>query len=577
MVLLSAAACSPAPPPMVQPVAPPSAADPGLTLDQRLALLTSRQKIAQIVMPWIPGAYVAEDSPEFQRAIGWVRDLEVGGIIVSIGSPLDVAARVNALQRRTHVPLLIASDLESGTAFRLNGGTPFPSNMGIGAAGREADAYAMGRITAFEGRAVGIHLALAPVADVNNNPANPIINTRSFGEDPQAVARLVAAEIRGLEENGMPATAKHFPGHGDTGVDSHLALPVIAAEWPRLNAVELVPFRAAVAAGATAVMSAHIALPALDSTGRPSTLAPPILTGILRDSLGFGGLVVTDALNMAGVTSTYGAGEAAVLAFLAGADLLLQPADPAVVIEAMERALAEGRFDLVRLDRSVRRVLALKERMGVFQQRLVPLDSVMTVVGKQEYRSIAGEIARRAVVLVEDRGSVVDSLRARRGRRLLITYGDETSPTAGAALANELRARGDTITVMRLRPESGAASYDSVFAAIAARPKAVIFAIGIRANSGRGTIGIPIALGHLLEESACAVPTVLVSLGSPYIRGPGSMVGSYLIAWAANSLTEAAVADALTGGAISGTLPVSLPTDIPIGTGLQRPPLTLPQ
>lgn len=526
-------------------------------------------------MPWMPGAYVAEDSPEFQRAIGWVRDLEVGGIIVSIGSPLDVAARGNALQRRATMPLLIASDLESGTAFRLNGGTPFPSNMGIGATGREADAYMMGQITAREGRAVGIHLAFAPVADVNNNPANPIINTRSFGEDPQAVARLVAAEVRGLEEHGMPATAKHFPGHGDTGVDSHLALPVISWDWSRLDSVELVPFRAAVAAGASAVMSAHIALPAVDSSGRPSTLAPPVLTGILRDSLGFGGLVVTDALNMAGVASTYGTGEAAVLAFLAGADLLLQPADPAVVVNAMEQALAAGRFDLARLDQSVRKVLALKERVGLFAQRLVSLDSVMTVVGKQEYRQLAADIARRAVVLVHDRAGLVDSLRARRGRRLLIAYGDENNPTSGSTLASELRARGDTVTVFRLRPESGAASYDSAFAAIGTRPRVVLFAIAVRASSGRGTIGLPTALTQLLEESACAAPTVLVSLGSPYIQGE-SMIGSYLIGWASNPLTEGAVAEALTGGAITGTLPVRLPPDVPLGAGLLRPALTPP-
>ncbi len=543
-------------------------------MDQRLALLTSRQKIAQLVMPWIPGAYVAEDSPEFQRAIGWVRDLQVGGIIVSIGSPLDVAARVNALQRHAFFPLLIASDLESGTAFRLNGGTPFPSNMGVGATGREADAYAMGRITALEGRAVGIHLAFAPVADVNNNPANPIINTRSFGENQHAVARLVAAEVRGLEENGMPATAKHFPGHGDTGMDSHLALPLISADWARLDSVELVPFRAAVVAGATAVMSAHIAVPAIDSANRPSTLAPSVLTGILRDSLHFDGLVVTDALNMGGVTATYGSGEAAILAFLAGADLLLQPADPAVVIDAMEQALAAGRFDQTRLDRSVRRVLALKERVGVLKQRLVELDSVMAVVGRQEFRQVAGEIARRAVVLVEDRAGAVDSLRARRGRRLVIAYGDETSPSAGSTLAAELRARGDTVTFVRLKPESGAASYDSVWTAIAARPQAVVFAVAVRAGSGRGTIGIPTALSQLLEEAACSTPTVLVSLGSPYIRGAGSMVGSYVVGWAANTLAEAAVADALTTGPITGALPVSIPPDVPLGTGLQRPAST---
>jgi beta-N-acetylhexosaminidase len=239
--------------------------------------LPVRAKVAQLVMPWIAGSYAAFDDAAFLRAQGWVDSLEVGGIIVSIGSPLDIAAKLNALQRSSRLPLLIASDLEGGSAMRFTGGTAFPTNMGVGATGRELDAYEMGRITALEGRAVGIHLGFAPVADVNNNPFNPIINTRSFGEDPRAVARLVAAQIRGMQEHGLLATAKHFPGHGDTGTDSHIAVPVISAPWARLDSVELVPFRAAVQSGVTAIMSAHIAMPGVDSDSlRPATVAPGI-------------------------------------------------------------------------------------------------------------------------------------------------------------------------------------------------------------------------------------------------------------------------------------------------------------
>ena len=230
-------------------------------MDALLGGLSTRDKIAQLVIPWIAGSYAAFDDEAFRRMQEWVDSLHIGGLLVSVGSPLDVAAKLNRLQERSQLPLLVTSDLEAGTAIRLNGGTPFPPNMGIGAAGSDTNAYELGRITALEGRAVGIHLAFAPVADVNNNPANPIINTRSFGEDPAAVARLVAAEIRGLQEHGMLSGAKHFPGHGDTGTDSHIALPVSNVDWGRLDSVELVPFRSAIAAGVTSIMSAHIALP----------------------------------------------------------------------------------------------------------------------------------------------------------------------------------------------------------------------------------------------------------------------------------------------------------------------------
>lgn len=535
-----------------------------------MARMTPRDRIAQLVMPWIPGTYTADSDPSFAKITAWVDSLHVGGLIVSIGSPLDIAAKLNSLQRASRVPLLIASDLEAGTALRLVGGTAFPSNMGIGATGREQDAYAMGRITALEGRAVGIHLAFAPVADINSNPANPIINTRSFGADPQAVGRLVSAEIRGLQDNRMLATAKHFPGHGDVEIDSHLALPLLDVPWARLDTLEFVPFRSAIAADVTAVMSAHIALPAENASPTPATLVPAVLTGILRDSLHFKGVIVTDALNMGGIISGYGPGEAAVLAFLAGADILLQPADPAGVIEAMGAALSQGRFSQARLDQSVRRVLQLKQKMGLFQQRTVSLEKVMDVVGSGAFRDTARAIATRSVVLLRDQGGALEEVRRQRGNRSVIIYGDELNPTAGNTLVSELRMRGDSIITFRLSPASGPASYDSARAVISRAPMA-IFAVAVRAFAGRGTIGMPDPLARLADSTSRMQPTVFISLGSPYVGAQVPGVGTYLLGWASNPNTEWAVAAALTGAAISGRIPVPIPPEFPLGAGLSRP------
>ena len=559
--------------------APPCAAQAAANtrnaqVERIFARMTPREKIAQLVIPWIAGSYMADDDPTFMKIVSWVDSLGVGGLIVSVGSPLDIAAKLNTLQRHARVPLLIASDLEAGTALRLTGGTAFPSNMGVGATGRDQDAYAMGRITALEGRAVGIHFALAPVADINSNAANPIINTRSFGSDPRAVARLVSAEIRGLQDNGMLATAKHFPGHGDVEIDSHLALPLLNVPWARLDSLEFVPFRSAIASKVTAVMSAHIALPAESGSPTPATLVPAVLTGMLRDSLHFTGVIVTDALNMGGIVSGYGAGEAAVLAFLAGADVLLQPADPAVTIDAMQAALQQGRFTRARLDRSVRRVLSMKQKAGVLRRHSVPLDKVMDIVGNAAFRDTARAVAARSVVLLGDRGSVLDSVRRAPGNRSVIIYGDELNPTAGNALASELRTRGDTITTFRLSPSSGPASYDSALAVIEKAPVA-IFAVAVRAFAGRGTIGIPDLLARLADSTVRSRPTVFVSLGSPYVGSQVPSLGTYLLAWAANPNTEWAVAAVLHGAAISGRMPVPVPPAVPLGAGLSLPPIAV--
>ncbi len=560
---------SPAVPP--QPVQfPPEAGAPVLDVEALVSTLSTRDKVAQLVMPWIAGTYASIDDPEFGRTLAWVDSLHVGGLLISVGSPLDIAAKLNKLQQHSPMPLLIGSDLESGTSFRFIGGTPFPPNMGVAAGDGEQAAYDIGRITAIEAGAVGIHITFSPVADVNSNPANPIINLRSFGEDPRHVSRLVAAAVKGIQDQGMLAAVKHFPGHGDTDIDTHLDLPATAATWQRLDSVELVPFRAAIEAGVSGVMSAHIALPALDpGPHRPATLSPTVQTGILRDSLGFRGLVITDALNMGSLVRNFSAAKVAVDAFLAGADILLQPADPAATIDAVTAAVRDGRISRERLDRSVRRVLEAKRDLGLFGRRTVTMDSITTLVGRAEYLARSQEIAARGIVLAEDREGTVASLRARPQPVALVSYGDDRSPNTGVRLAAELRGRGYPVTSMRLFPSSGAASYDSA-RAVLRQGHIAIFAVGIRPSPWHlAGITLPRALSHLIDSSAATGRTVLVSEGTPYMISETPRVTSYILAWAADPITERAVGRALTGvTGITGRLPISIPPRYSRGWGV---------
>ena len=580
--LVIVAACArprPEPPPVVPD---PAAVLPGevqvtrtgpnLTIDSLLGTLSLRAQIGQLVFPWQLGDFSAEDGASLADLLTAVDSIGIGGLVISIGSPLDVAAKLNTLQRRSRLPLLVTADLEYGSGMRLQGGTAFPPPMAIGATDRELDAYELGRITALEARAVGIHLTFSPVADVNNNPQNPIINTRSFGEDPHAVGRLAAAYVRGASEHGLFTTAKHFPGHGDTGTDSHISVPVVPGCWDRLDTLELVPFRAAIAAGVTAVMTAHVALPCLEPDDPvPATLSPAVTAGILRDSLGFDGLVVTDALVMGAIVERFGPGESAVLAFLAGSDLLLMPADLRAAVDAMVAAVESGRISRARLERSVRRVLALKLQAGLFERRLVSLDAVPRVVGQRAFQDVADDLARRALTLVE-RGTI-DAFRARRARTAVITYAEETNLSFGNELLRSLRAAGESVPTFRLYPASGPLSYDSARAAIQGAER-VVFASSVRPIAWRGHVALPDSLEALIRQTSAGTATLLVSFGSPYLLGqlPG-FPGGYLVAWGANLAAERAAADAITGRIpIVGHLPITLDAQHPRGAGIAVPP-----
>lgn len=553
--------------------AAPRPAAPGSTLsvDSVLTSLTVRQRVGQLIVPWLSGAYTAADDSLFLEAARWVDSLQVGGIIISVGGPFDIAAKLNALQQRTRLPLLISADLEWGAAMRVIGATAFPQIMAAGATGDSNDAYTIGAAGAFEGRAVGIHVNFAPDADVNNNPANPIINTRSFGEDPRAVSTLVRAYIRGVHDGGMLATLKHFPGHGDTETDSHLGLPVITAGYARLDTLELIPFRAGIGAGADVVMSAHIAFPALTGTDDPGTLSAAVLTGLLRDSLRFNGLVVTDALQMGAIVNKFGAGEATVRAFLAGSDLLLMPASPDSALDAMMAAVASGRITHSRLDASVRRVLAIKQHLGLFAHRTVALDQIMETVGTRRWQDAADDIAVRALTLVRDSTGTLQTLRGRRTPLAVIAYADEGTLSVALRFSDLLRANGDTVDYFRLWPMSGPASYDSARAVLARNPVA-LFATNVKPISARGTIALPDSLAQLISATDAKQPTVLVSFGSPYLLDQTPSVKTYLIAWSQVRATERAAARAVLGlSPIGGHLPIRLPPAYGVGWGVVIP------
>src|SRR5688572_2786616 len=406
--------------------------------DSVLASMTLRQKVAQMVWPFMLGDYTSTDSPTWRQLEQLAAVEQVGGFIISVGSPLDIATKTNALQRAARVPLLFSADFETGAGFRVRGGyfvpnaidlggaTVFPLQMALGAARDTSLAYEVGRVTALEGRSLGIHVSFGPVLDVNNNPANPVIGARSFSEDPRLTARLGAALVRGVQEHGMLATGKHFPGHGDTETNSHLELSTVTASRARLDSVELVPFRAAIDAGVGAIMTYHGILPALDSSGVPATLSPRVLTGLLRDSLAYRGVLITDAMDMAGVLQQFGAPEAARRAVSAGADVLLMPVDVRGTIDAVVAGVGEGRYAESRIDASVRRLLELKRRFGLERSRFVSLDSVRAVVGDTKHQAVSRRVAERGIVLVKDSSRSVPLSSNRATRALSITFARRT-------------------------------------------------------------------------------------------------------------------------------------------------------
>jgi beta-glucosidase-like glycosyl hydrolase len=441
--------------------------------------------------------------------------------------------------------------------------------MAFGAAGDWRYAYQLGRITALEARAMGVHVPFAPVLDVNNNPENPIINIRSFGEDPDAVANLGASLVRGLQDYDAVSTGKHFPGHGDTETDSHLALPIIRVGRDRLDAVELVPFRAAIAAGMKGIMTAHIAVPEISGETIPATLSPEVLTGLLRDDLGFDGIVFTDAMDMVAVDRLFPRGEAAVRAVLAGADVILMPRDVKQSIDAILRAIDEGRLTEARLDESVGRLLRLKEDLGLDEERTVPIEMIPRVVGLPEHMEIAREVAERSITLIRNERNLLPLRGTRRSRVLSVSFRDPGDVLSGRYFDARLRDTYPRLVSKSVDEATNTEAYEDLLRR-AGRSDLVV--VSVYTNFA-GRVELPDATVELVNELARRrVTHVVISFGNPYLISLFPDARAYLLAWSSAQVSQQAAADALFGTiAISGRSPTGMEPFFAVGDGIQIP------
>lgn len=576
--------------------------------ERTLRKLSPEEKVGQLFMIWVRAEFLNVANPDYLELRATMRKYHVGGFAMTVrweppflyrNQPYEAAALLNRLQQDSKLPLLVAADFERGLSMRLHGATEFPHAMAFGATGKPEYAEAFGRITAQEARAVGVHWNFFPDADVASNPANPIINTRSFGEDPEQVGDLVTAYIRGARANGMMTTVKHFPGHGDTSTDSHLSMAQVAGDKARLQSVELVPFRKAIEAGVDSVMVAHVTVPALDpQPDRVASNSTAIVTGLLKEQLGFKGIVVTDALDMAGLTRLYAGhiGRAAVDAFKAGNDLLLIPADLEASYQAMLEAVRSGEISSSRLDASVLKILKAKASVGLNKGRLVNLESLSELVGQPANLALGQQVADDAVTLVRDNGKLLPFKRMgtvpaglpyQRGEEVrnhlvVVIFVDDVRMEAGRTIERQMRARARDVNVVYVDSRIMDGMTVSVLKAVD-EAQAVIAAVYVAPSAGRtvpgadgltGSIGLPDANAALLQTilERAADKTVVLAMGSPYLAQSFPLMQNYLCTFSNVSIAEVSAVKALFGEiAIHGHLPVTIPGMAERGAGIERP------
>ena len=549
---------------------------------QWMRSMSLRDKVAQLIIMPIYGEHANTRSAEFRKYQHLIRDLHVGGVIVTGHSlnggvrnaePYAMAALINRLQKMARTPLFVSADFERGASMRVNSTTAWPYSMAFAAAKDLTAVSEEGADTARDARAMGVNWIFAPVADVNNNPDNPIINIRSFGENPAEVSSFVQSYIAGAHsdrKNPVLVTAKHFPGHGDTTEDSHMSLPRLDADRDRIEAVELQPFRAAIAAGVDAVMTAHLAVPALEPDNIPATVSSKILTGVLRDELGFHGLVVTDAMDMQGLAAMFDTAEASARAIEAGADVLLMPKRAEDAIRGVVAAVTTGRISRKRLDDSVARVLTAKVRLGLTRKKLVNLEDIADVVDSPESDERAQSVADHAVTLVTD---TKDSLPIRHpANTCLIALTEGRRSQQGIRLIDEVKKRAPGITTTVLDPAMTKADLDQV-AEKSSSCGQIIAAAYASVNAYRGNValagGYPDFLNALI---AGKVPVLLAALGNPYLLRSFPNVAAYVTTYSPTPTSETALAKALFGEiAITGHLPVTISGVAKYGDGIQVP------
>jgi beta-N-acetylhexosaminidase len=544
-------------------------------VEKTLASMSLDEKIGQLIIPATVGMFLNQDSEVFKQARRDVTEFHVGGYhmlgeVNILHEPAGVALFINRLQELSKLPLWITADFEGGAGLRYIGATRLPRAMAMGATANPDMAYQAARITAEEARALGVQVNFYPVVDVNNNARNPIINIRSFGGDPSLVSRMARAYIRGSQEHGVMATAKHFPGHGDTSTDSHLELPVIDVDRARLNSIELPPFQAAVDEGVGGVMSAHIALPRIESGNLPATLSPMMLTGVLRSELKFGGVIFTDAMNMRGIAAHYPDGEAAVRAVKAGADVVLYPVSVEQVFVALKRAVESVEIKESRIDESVRRILTAKMKLGLDRKRLVDLSNLDKVLGNAEHQRSAQQIIESAITLVRDKRGDLPMKPTPEQKVLFITMVDNSEGwrdgVPGRAFFQGLVKRHPNSMNVYVTDKTSAGELELV-RKLAAFSDAVIVNAFIRVSSFKGSIDMSEGEIQLLKHlSGINKPLGFVLYGSPYLLSFVPELPTYVLTYEYYPAAEEAALKAVLGEIeFKGTLPVELPGFYPIG------------
>jgi beta-N-acetylhexosaminidase len=548
-------------------------------VESTLKKMTLREKLGQMLIPHYFGVFTSADSTAYKELLHEVEVNHVGGFLVGTQrGPLGIersqvyptAVITNELQKHAKVPLLIGADFESGTSMRIDEGTSFPSAMAVGATGDPKLAYTVGKVTALEARATGVRWIFAPDADVNNNPDNPIINIRSFGEDPQQVAEFVAEEIRGIEENGGLATPKHFPGHGDVSVDSHLSLATVPGDRDEMEANELVPFRAAIAAGSGSIMPGHLAVPAFEpDTTIPATVSKNIVTGLIRGELKFKGLVVTDAMDMGGVTNLFPPGEAAVRAVEAGVDVLLMPPVPDAAMNGLERAVKSGRISQKRIDDSVRRILLAKAKLGLDKNRLTDIERLDKSFGKPEFLAQAQNVADRGVTLLRDTSHTVPLDATKPMRVLLVSLAADADPYPGESIEPEIRWRVDSLKAMRADIQF--VNVSSLRLPSPDTYDVAIAALFVRVADRKGSVAFPEDQRAFVNQLiAAGKPTVVIGFGSPYLIATFPNAPVWLGEFSTNDVSQRAAVRALFGQVpIQGRIPVTVPGVVKRGDGLR--------
>jgi beta-N-acetylhexosaminidase len=549
-------------------------------IETTLAAMSLDEKVGQLIIPATVGLWMNDSSEAYQQIRRDITEFHVGGYhllgdVNGLHEPAGVALLLNHLQEMAKVPLWITADFEGGVGYRYTGATRLPRAMAMGATGNPELAAQAGRITAEEARAIGFHVNFYPVVDVNNNARNPIINIRSFGSDPALVSRMARAYIRGAQGAGIMATAKHFPGHGDTSTDSHMELPTIDIDKARLEQIELPPFRAAIEEGVGGVMSAHIALPRIEPEKLPATLSPKLLTSVLRDELHFGGVIFTDALNMKGVAAHYPEGEAAVRAVKAGADILLYPPSVEQAFNAVKRAVETGDIKEARIDESVRRILAAKQRLGLDKNRLVDLNKIGQTLGSVEHQQTAQQIIDSAVTLVRDEKNAMPLRLTPDEKVLCVTMVDNHEAWRdwgpGRAFWQGLVKRHPKATHVYVSEKTSPAELE-LLNKLAAFSDVVIVNGFIRVAAYKGSIDLSDGEINLLKTlSAMDKPFAFTVYGSPYVLSFVPEVPNYILTYEYYPAAEEAALKAIVGEIeFKGHLPIELPGLYPLGHGLTK-------